>query len=105
MKRSGAGWNDGMQKAKEELRKYALLEWINSYVTARDSISNLDITPGGLDAIDDNGHEEFEEEKTDESSMEEDFEGDNNEVEAKTSKRKIESEIKSVKSNPPKDMN
>ena len=104
MKRSGAGRNDGVQKAEEELRKYAFLEWINPYVAARDSISNLDVTPGGSDVVDGNGHEEFEEAENDESGGEEDFEGDDNKVEAKTSKRKIESEIKNVKSNPAKDM-
>ena len=105
MKRSGgAGRNDGVQKADEELRKYAFLEWINPYVPARDSISNLDVTPGVSDVADGNGHEEFEEEENDESGGEEDFEGDNNEVEAKTSKRKIEREIKNVKSNRAKDM-
>ena len=104
LKRSGAGRNDGVQKAEEELRKYAFLEWINPYVAARDSISNLDVTPGGSDVVDGNGHEEFEQEENDESNGEEDFEGDDNEVEAKTSKRKIESEIKNVKSNPAKDM-
>ena len=78
-----------MQKAKEELRKYTFLEWINPYVAARDTISNLDVTPGGLDVVDDNAHEEFVEEKNDESSMEEDFEEGNNEVEAKTLQKKI----------------
>ena len=104
LKGSGAGRNDGVQKAEEEFRKYAFLEWINPYVAARGSISNLDVTPGGSDVVDDNGHEEFEEEENDESGGEEYFEGDDNEVEAKTSKRKIKSEIKNVKSNPAKDM-
>ena len=104
LKRSGAGKNDGVQKAEEELRKYAFPEWINPYVAARDSISNLDVTPGGSDVVDGNGHEEFEEVENEESGGEEYFEGDDNEVEAKTSKRKIESEIKNVKSNPAKDM-
>ena len=105
LKRSvGAGRNDEVQKADEELRKYAFLEWINPYVPARYSISNLDVTRGVSDVADGNGHEEFEEEENDESSGEEDFEGDNKEVEAKTSKRKIEREIKNVKSNRAKDM-
>ena len=104
LKRSGAGRNDGVRKAEEELRKYAFLEWINPYVAARDSTSNLDVTPGGSDVVDDNGHEEFEEEENDESGGEEDFEGDDNEVKAKTSKRKIESEIKNVNPSSAKDM-
>ena len=40
--------------------------------------------------------EQFEEEENDESGGEEDFEGDDNEVEAKTSKGKMESKIKIV---------
>ena len=62
----------------------------------------MDVTPGGSDVVDGNGHEEFEEEENDESDGEEDFEGDDNDVEAKISKRKIKSEIKNVKPNPAK---
>ena len=64
----------------------------------------MGVTPGGSDVTNSNGHEEFEMEENDESGGEEDFEGNDNEVEAKTSKRKIKSEIKNVKSNPAKDM-
>ena len=63
LKRSGAGRNDGVQKAEEELRKYAFLEWTNPYVATRDSISNLDVTPGRSDVVNGNLHEEFEEEE------------------------------------------
>ena len=44
-KRSGAGRID-VQKAEEELNKYAFLEWIIPYIAVRDSISNLDVTSG-----------------------------------------------------------
>ena len=44
-KRSGAGRID-VQKAEEELNKYAYLEWIIPYITVKDSISNLDVTSG-----------------------------------------------------------
>ena len=64
----------------------------------------MDVTPGESDVIDGNGHEEFEEEKNNESDREKKIEGDDNEVEDKTSKRKIKSEIKNVKSNPANDM-
>ena len=43
MKRFGAGRGDGVLKAEDKLRKYAFLEWINPYVAARDSISNLHV--------------------------------------------------------------
>ena len=56
LKRFGAGRNDRVQKAEEELRKYAFLEWINPYVAARDCRSNLDVTPGGSDVVDSNVH-------------------------------------------------
>ena len=44
-KRSGAGRID-VQKAEEELNKYAFLEWIIPYIAVKDSISNLDVTSG-----------------------------------------------------------
>ena len=82
-----------------------MITWMKNVSNfARDSISILDVTPGGSDVVDSNGHEEFEEEENDENGEEEDFERDDNEVEAKTSKRKIENKIKNVKSNPEKDM-
>ena len=44
-KRYGAGRID-VQKAEEELKKYAFLEWIIPYIAVKDSISNLDVTSG-----------------------------------------------------------
>ena len=44
-KRSGAGRID-VQKAEEELNKYASLEWIIPYIAVKDSISYLDVTSG-----------------------------------------------------------
>ena len=44
-KRSGAGRID-VQKAEEELNKYAFLEWIIPFIAVKDSISNLDVTSG-----------------------------------------------------------
>ena len=93
-KRSGAGRTD-VQKAEEELNKYAFLEWIIPYIAVEDSISNLDVTFGivgsgvgineGFEAND-----ELEEKEQDESDNGEDIDRDDDdeEIEVKTQKER-----------------
>ena len=105
-KRSGAGRID-VQKAEEELNKYAFLEWIIPYIVVKDSISNLDVTSGiGGSGVGINegfeANDELEEKEQDESDNGEDVDGDDDDEElaVKTPKRKREIETKDVKSNP-----
>ena len=105
-KRSGVGRID-LQKAEEELNKYAFLEWIIPCIAVKDSISNLDVTSGiGGSGVGINegfeANDELEEKEQDESDNGEDVDGDDDdkEIEVKTPKRKREIETKDVKSNP-----
>ena len=101
-KRSGAGRID-VQKAEEELNKYAFLEWIIPYIAVKDSISNLDVTSGiGGSGVGINegfeANDELEEKEQDESENGEDVDGDDDDEELAIKKREIET--KDVKSNP-----
>ena len=70
---SGASRAD-VQNVKEELNKYAFLEWITPYVALKDLISNLDVSCGSGDAgnvINDEPDEKLAEEESDIDGAEE----------------------------------